>query len=61
MNNREEDIGKKGVIEENITQKHSIGKPIDAELETEMRNINEEHIEKQQEYVVSNDNDKTNK
>ena len=26
-----------------------------------MRNINEEHIEKQQENVVSNDNDKTNK
>ena len=26
-----------------------------------MRNINEEHIEKQQENVVSNDNGKTNK
>ena len=26
-----------------------------------MRNINEEHIEKQQENVVSNDNDKANK
>ena len=60
-NNREEDKGKKGVMEEDITQKHSIGKPIDGELEREMRNINEERIEKQQENVVSNDNDKTNK
>ena len=47
--------------EEDITQKHSIGKPIDEELEREMRNINEEHIEKEQENVVSSDNDKTNK
>ena len=61
INNREEDKGKKGVNEENITQKHSIGKPIEVELERKMRNINEEHIEKQQENVVSNDNDKANK
>ena len=34
---------------------------MDEELEREMRNINEEHIEKQQENVVSNDNDTANK
>ena len=45
-NNREEDKGKKGVDEENITQKYSIGKPIDVKLEREMRNINEVYIEK---------------
>ena len=61
INNRKEDKGKKGVNEENITQKHSIGKPMDVELEREMRNINEVRIKKQQEIVVSNDNDKTNK
>ena len=31
------------------------------EIEREMRNINELRIKKQQEIVVSNDNDKTNK
>ena len=45
-NNREEDKGKKGVDEENIRQKYSIGKSIAVKLEREMRNINEEHIEK---------------
>ena len=34
---------------------------MDEELKRGMRNINQEHIEKQQENVVSNDNDKTNK
>ena len=34
---------------------------MDVELEREMRNINEVRIKKQQEIVVSNDNDKTNK
>ena len=34
---------------------------MDVEIEREMRNINEVRIKKQQEIVVSNDNDKTNK
>ena len=45
------------VKEEDVTQRQSTGKQIEKKREWQMRNINEEHIEKQHE-KLSDENDK---